>query len=112
MEATAKLKAGYEKFLKEYYPENKALFKDLVDNGQHPKTLLVSCSDSRVEPHLILGNEPGEVFGIRNAGNFVPANGQAPVDYGVTSALEYAIKVLKMGSGYRCNHGDMGFSHF
>ncbi|WP_135080615.1 carbonic anhydrase [Terasakiella sp. SH-1] len=108
MDAVAKLKAGYEKFQQGYYQDNKDLFKDLVENGQHPKTLLVSCSDSRVEPGIILQNQPGEVFSIRNAGNFVPPKSKSPEDHGVTSALEYAIKVLKVENIMIMGHAHCG----
>lgn len=109
MEATAKLKAGYEKFLEGYYQEHKDLFVDLVENGQRPKTLLISCSDSRVEPSIILQNQPGEVFSIRNAGNFVPPHEDDPTHYhGVSSALEYAVKVLGVENIMIMGHAHCG----
>ncbi len=109
MDAVQKLKAGYEQFLSGYYQDHKDLFVDLVENGQHPKTLLVSCSDSRVEPSIILQNQPGEVFSIRNAGNFVPPHEDDPDHYhGVSSALEYAVKVLKVENIMIMGHAHCG----
>lgn len=39
--------------------------------GQHPKTIVLSCADSRVSPELIFRASLGEIFTVRNAGNVV-----------------------------------------
>ncbi|SCA55644.1 Carbonic anhydrase [Candidatus Terasakiella magnetica] len=108
MEATAKLKVGYLKFLQGYYLDHKDTFHDLVENGQHPKTLLISCADSRVEPSIILQNEPGEIFAIRNVGNLVPPHENDTHYHGVSSALEYAVKVLKVENIMIMGHAHCG----
>lgn len=108
MEAVNKLKVGYLKFLQGYYEKNKKTFADLVSKGQHPKTLLVSCADSRVEPHLIMQNEPGEIFAIRNVGNLVPPHETDQGYHGVSSAVEYAVKVLKVENIMIMGHANCG----
>jgi len=108
MEAVNKLKVGYLKFLQGYYKDNKEIFQDLVDKGQHPKTLLISCADSRVEPHLIMQNEPGEIFAVRNVGNLVPPHETSEGYHGVSSALEYAVKVLKVENIMIMGHAHCG----
>jgi len=109
MKAVEKLKAGYANFRNGYFKENKDVFTDLVENGQHPKTLLVSCSDSRVDPTIILGTEPGEIFGVRNVGNLVPPHENDTAHYhGVSSALEYAVKVLKVENIMIMGHAHCG----
>ncbi|MBV8601462.1 MAG: carbonic anhydrase [Candidatus Eremiobacteraeota bacterium] len=55
--------------------------------GQSPFAIIVSCSDSRVPVETIFDQEPGHVFGVRVAGNFVDPAG--------LGSIEYAVAVLK-----------------
>ena len=60
------------RFRSDYFPRHQQRFQDLVAEGQHPKTLFIGCSDSRLMPYLLTGTGPGELFIIRNVGAFVP----------------------------------------
>ena len=60
---------------------------DLMKNGQHPFAVIVSCSDSRVPPELLLDQALGDLFVIRVAGNII-----TPVELG---SVEYAVEHLK-----------------
>jgi len=57
---------------------------------------IISCSDSRVEPSLILDCEPGNLFVIRNVANLVPICEGNDSYHGVSAALEYAVTVLEV----------------
>ncbi|MDU7589497.1 MAG: carbonic anhydrase, partial [Acidovorax sp.] len=48
------------------YPQYRERFQALVDDGQHPTTLFIGCSDSRLVPYLLTGAQPGELFLVRN----------------------------------------------
>jgi len=50
--------------------------------GQSPFVTLVSCSDSRVQPTVLLPDPIGKIFVIENVGNQV-TSGEGSVDYGV-----------------------------
>ena len=54
-------------------PEKKARYARLAKNGQHPKTMIISCCDSRVHATTIFGVDTGEFFIHRNIANLVPA---------------------------------------
>jgi len=104
----ADLVNGYEKFKDTKFKKYENKFLDLVKNGQHPKVLFIACSDSRINPALITDSEPGELFVLRNIGNFVPPF--APDnDYHATAAgVEYATSVLGVTDIIVCGHSHCG----
>lgn len=88
---------GYREFYKKYFLSGKTLYKELTEVGQFPKTLVVSCSDSRVDPSIIMSAEPGDIFVIRNVANLVPPYEKDEDSlHGVSAALEFAVSVLKV----------------
>ncbi|MDB5997307.1 MAG: carbonic anhydrase [Pseudomonas sp.] len=96
---------GFIKFQKEAFPQRTDLFKHLATT-QHPGTLFITCSDSRVVPELLTQQEPGELFVIRNAGNIVPS--YSPHSGGVSATVEYAVAVLGVTDIVICGHSDCG----
>ena len=55
--------------------------KDTTVNGQHPATIVVCCSDSRVIPEAVFSAGIGEIFTIRVAGNVLLDTQLASVQY-------------------------------
>lgn len=100
------LKRGIEKFLQEQYPQLRERFHKLAD-GQQPRVLFITCSDSRIVPSLITQTGPGDLFVIRNAGNLVPPYAAA-AGSGESGSLEYAVSVLKVSDIVVCGHSDCG----
>jgi len=96
---------GFLKFQKNAFPERVKLFKNLA-NQQSPRTLFISCSDSRLVPELVTQREPGDLFVIRNAGNIVPSYGPEPG--GVSASVEYAVAALRVNDIVICGHSDCG----
>ncbi|MDH4215812.1 MAG: carbonic anhydrase, partial [Gallionella sp.] len=74
--------------------KNDALFRELVEQGQSPKTLVVACCDSRVDPALILDCAPGDLFVIRNVANLVPPAENQGHYHGTSAALEFGVRKL------------------
>lgn len=66
---------------------SKTIMEGLAKNGQQPLTIVLSCSDSRVPPEILLNKGLGELFVIRVAGNVV--------DKHQLGSIEYAIEHLK-----------------
>jgi len=100
-----KLIDGIHKFQNDVVRPQKDFFGRLA-SGQSPETLFITCSDSRINPNLITQTNPGDLFIIRNAGNFVPADG-APVG-GEAATIEYAVAVLKVRDIIVCGHTHCG----
>lgn len=97
--------AGTLKFQENDFPKMAALFKQLATT-QSPSALVIACSDSRVVPELLMQQDPGDVFVIRNAGNIVPPYSSVPG--GVTASVEYAVAVLGVKDIVVCGHSDCG----
>jgi carbonic anhydrase len=97
--------AGIRKFQQEVFPQKKALFEQLTE-GQKPYALFITCSDSRIDPALMMQIQPGTLFVLRNAGNIVPPHG---VDAGATAAgLEFAVCALHVRHIVVCGHTHCG----
>ncbi|MAX00228.1 MAG: carbonic anhydrase [Sphingomonas sp.] len=97
---------GVSRFQSTVFPGQQDLFRKLAQDGQRPRTLMISCADSRVVPELITQSAPGELFVCRNAGNIVPPF--AMKNGGVSSAVEYAVVALEVSDIVVCGHSDCG----
>ena len=91
-----KLIQGYHQFRETYFADAASGYKDLVRNGQSPKVLMVACSDSRVDPALIMNCEPGDLFVIRNVANLVPPYEADRSFHGTSAALEFGVCGLEV----------------
>jgi carbonic anhydrase len=101
-----KLVEGFKKFQSDVFAAKRALFTRLSE-GQAPRALFITCSDSRVDPTLLTQAEPGELFILRNAGNIVPSYGGGVIG-GNTATIEYAVAVLGVKHVIVCGHTDCG----
>nr|WP_315473486.1 carbonic anhydrase [uncultured Rhodoferax sp.] len=96
------------RFHSNYFPLHQQRFQDLVADGQHPKTLFIGCSDSRLVPYLLTGAGPGELFIVRNVGAFVPPYDGSHGLHGTTAAIEYAVLNLHVERIIVCGHSHCG----
>ena len=103
-----KLTKGNQKFKDAHFPKLEGTFENLVANGQHPNILFIGCSDSRVVPDLIVNSKPGDMFILRNIGNFVPPYRNDDDFHGSSAAIEYAVSVLGVKDIIVCGHSHCG----
>ena len=97
--------AGIRTFQRDVYPQYRELFEKLAA-GQSPEALVITCSDSRVDPFLFTQAQPGQLFVLRNAGNLVPKyDGFVG---GVTATIEFAVVGLRVPNIIVCGHSGCG----
>jgi carbonic anhydrase len=75
------------------FADGKPICRPLIERvrelaqGQSPFATVLGCADSRVPVETIFDHEPGDIFVVRLAGNFVSEAALA--------SIEYAVSVLK-----------------
>ncbi|MDD2830292.1 MAG: carbonic anhydrase [Sulfuricurvum sp.] len=99
---------GNETFQQTYFKKNEAHLLSLVKEGQNPRTLFIGCSDSRVIPDLIIQSDPGDLFVVRNIGNFVAPYKPDEDFHSTAAAIEYAVSVLEVSEIIICGHSHCG----
>jgi carbonic anhydrase len=107
MKSIEELIEGYRRFRGGVYSEQAALYRELGE-GQSPAIMLIACADSRAEPSDIFSAAPGQLFVVRNVANLVPPYMPDGKLHGVSSALEYAVNVLKVQHIVVMGHGGCG----
>jgi carbonic anhydrase len=103
--------SGYQRFRGTVWPERRALFEGLARRGQQPETLVIACSDSRVDPTMIFDVAPGEIFVVRNVANLVPPFERDTAFHGTSAALEFAVRVLGVKDVIVLGHAMCGGIH-
>lgn len=86
-QALAELKSGNQRYIDEGINPSYYTAGHISMVEEHfPIAGVLACADARVGAELIFDQQPGELFMVRLAGNFVS-------DYGLAS-MEYAVEVL------------------
>lgn len=99
---------GYRIYREKRWPELRALHRRLAERGQSPKTLVIACSDSRVDPATIFNAGPGELFVIRNVANLAPPFERGAGFHGVSAAIEFAVLQLRVETILVLGHAQCG----
>lgn len=90
------------------YEDNKAWYRRLASEGQHPRAMIISCCDSRVHVTSIFGADQGEFFIHRNIANLVPPYEPDGNQHGTSAAVEYAVTALKVAHVIVMGHSSCG----
>jgi carbonic anhydrase len=99
---------GYSRFRAARWPAERARFEALAAEGQRPHTLVVGCSDSRVDPQMIFDARPGELFVVRNVAALVPRYARDEALHGTSAAVEFAVRALGVARIVVLGHGLCG----
>jgi carbonic anhydrase len=70
------------------------MLRDSLAKSQHPKAIVLACSDSRVAPELIFDQNLGDLFVVRSAGNIADAIGVGSIEYAVEHLGSTVLVVL------------------
>jgi carbonic anhydrase len=99
---------GYRRFRADTWPQERARYEALSLRGQSPQSMIICCSDSRVDPQTIFGTGPGELFVVRNVAALVPPYQPDAMYHGTSAALEFGVRVLKVRNLVVLGHAQCG----
>ncbi len=99
---------GYHRFREGIWPGERARYEALAERGQRPETMIVACSDSRVDPQTVFGASPGELFVVRNVAGLIPPYSPDGKYHGTSAALEFGVRVLKVSRLVVLGHAQCG----
>jgi len=101
---------GHEEFKTHYYPLHEKEFLNLVENGQKPGAIILTCSDSRIVLDRLFSTNPGQLFIVRNPGNLAPpyTSDIAQLQASVLASVEYAVNSLGIKDIIVMGHSDCG----
>jgi carbonic anhydrase len=99
-EAWAALRAGNQRFVDDAatHPSQGVDRRRELQAAQHPHTVILGCSDSRVSPEIVFDQGLGDVFVVRTAGHVVEPAVLGSIEYGVGVLGARLVVVLGHGS--------------
>lgn len=103
----SRLTHGVQKFHADTAVNSRRLFKHLATE-QDPHTLFITCSDSRIVTSMITSTDPGELFIVRNVGNYIPPYMPGEENHSEIAALEFALTQLDVREIVICGHSNCG----
>jgi len=99
--------AGFARFQAKYFDGEESLYTRLRQ-GQNPRALVISCCDSRVDPAMLTGADPGDMFVVRNVANLVPPYRNGAEMPGIRADIEFAVKSLNVEQIIIVGHSGCG----
>lgn len=97
MDAYEELIEGYKVFRAEYLERKFEAYRDWASKGQNPRTLIIGCSDSRVNPAILTHAGLGEIFVVNNVANIVPPYEKGESHHkSLGAAIQYAVNHIKV----------------
>ena len=91
--ALRRLVDGFDRFRDQHFENDHELYDALLD-GQQPEVMVIACSDSRTDPAIICGAEPGDLFVVRNVAALVPTYEPDHRPRGTSATIEFGVVAL------------------
>lgn len=101
------LLAGYRRFREDSFAREAGRYRALAST-QNPRTMVIGCADSRVDPATIFSAAPGELFIVRNIAALVPPFEETGTYHGTSAAIEFAVTSLNVENIVVLGHGMCG----
>jgi carbonic anhydrase len=98
---------GYRRLRQGRLLEEESRYRKLAE-GQTPRTMIIACADSRVDPATIFAAGPGELFVVRNVAAIVPPCDPGGGYHGTSAAIEFAVSGLQVENIVVMGHGLCG----
>jgi len=88
---------GYRTFRREYLDKQFDAYRSWASKAQQPRTLIIGCSDSRVNPAILTHAGLGEIFVVNNVANIVPPYEKGKSHHkSLGAAIQFAVNHLKV----------------
>ena len=98
----------YQFWKKNTFEDYKDVYNKASKNAQKPIAMIITCCDSRILENTIFGGSVGDYFIHRNIANIVPSKNDKEQNIQTLSAIEYALKVLKVPNLIILGHSNCG----
>ncbi len=98
----------YQFWKKNTFKDYKNIYHQASKAKQKPIAMIITCCDSRILENTIFGGDVGDYFIHRNIANIVPSKNDKELNIQTLSAIEYALKVLKIPNLIILGHSNCG----
>ncbi len=98
----------YQFWKKNNFEDYKDIYQQASKTPQKPIAMIITCCDSRILENTIFGGRVGDYFIHRNIANIVPSKNNKDQNIQTLSAIEYALKVLKIPNLIILGHSNCG----
>jgi len=98
----------YQFWKKNTFKDYKDIYHQASKTEQKPIAMIITCCDSRILENTIFGGSVGDYFIHRNIANIVPSQNDKEQNIQTLSAIEYALKVLKIPNLIILGHSNCG----
>ena len=98
----------YKFWKKNSFEDYKNIYDKASKTVQKPIAMIITCCDSRILENSIFGGGVGDYFIHKNIANIVPSKNDKEQNIQTLSAIEYALKVLKIPNIIILGHSNCG----